>query len=129
VDVLHLCLLWRWPPQPPAPAPQAMTSRVLERSCRPDGIGPRLGTAGAERRFLCTGQTAAAIRIGDKTYAKGLGHAPGWIEVDLQGLYDRFEAEVGVQAGRVNRAALCFKSLSTGHAVPKRRDADARPGC
>ena len=50
-----------------------------------------------------SGADCGQIRVGDKTYDQGFGHAPGWIEVDLEGLYERFEAEVGVQAARGRR--------------------------
>jgi hypothetical protein len=39
-----------------------------------------------------------ALRIGDKSYAKGLGsHANGSLQVLLDGEYDVFQAEVGLQ--------------------------------
>ncbi len=45
------------------------------------------------------GQPGAPIRIGERKYARGLGHhAPGEIVVELNGEYARFEAAVGVQA-------------------------------
>ena len=62
-------------------------------------------------------QNAAKLGIGEKKYAKGLGHAPGWIEVDLEGLYDRFEAEVGVQAGAGEPASVVFQVLVDGKKV------------
>lgn len=54
-------------------------------------------------------QPGMPIKIGQKTYSVGLGHhAPGAILVDLEGLFDRFEAEVGVQPlpGDVGSAAF-----------------------
>jgi hypothetical protein len=45
-----------------------------------------------------SGTAALPLQIGNKTYAHGLGHhAAGEISVDLNGLYHRFEATVGVQ--------------------------------
>ncbi|MBP7935974.1 MAG: NPCBM/NEW2 domain-containing protein [Phycisphaerae bacterium] len=44
------------------------------------------------------GQAGEPMKIGQKTYVKGLGHhASGEMVIDLSGEYERFEAEVGVQ--------------------------------
>ena len=72
------------------------------------------GQLGLNVASYAPGQTAAQIRIGDKTYDQGLGHAPGWIEVDLEGLYERFEAEVGVQAGAGAPGSVVFRVLVDG---------------
>jgi hypothetical protein len=51
------------------------------------------------------GRAPMPLRIRDKTYEKGLGHhAPGEIEIDLNGVYEAFEAEVGIQwqGGKTN---------------------------
>ena len=45
-----------------------------------------------------SGQAGTPLQIGDKTYAKGLGHhANGSINVLLDGEYAGFDAEVGLQ--------------------------------
>ena len=52
-----------------------------------------------ELGFDVTTHTHKPLQIGDKTYDKGLGHhAPGEVTIDLNGLYDTFETEVGVQS-------------------------------
>ncbi len=44
------------------------------------------------------GKAGEPMKIGQKSYQKGLGHhADGEIVIDLNGEYERFEAEVGVQ--------------------------------
>ncbi|MBI3920223.1 MAG: NPCBM/NEW2 domain-containing protein [Armatimonadetes bacterium] len=62
------------------------------------------GELGIDTAARAPGRTPIPLRIKDKTFAKGLGHhAPGEIVVDLEGLYETFEAEVGVlwQGGNV----------------------------
>ena len=55
-------------------------------------------------------QQPAKLRIKDKEYSKGLGHhAPGEIIVDLDGAYDTFEAEVGVQWQGGNVGSVVFQ--------------------
>ena len=57
------------------------------------------GQLGVDVAAHAPGQTPLPLRIGEKQYTKGLGHhAPGEIMVELNGEYDSFEAEVGVQA-------------------------------
>jgi len=56
------------------------------------------GELGINCGVHAAGQSAWPLRVGTKSYAKGLGHhAPGEIIVDLGGQVDRFECEVGVQ--------------------------------
>ena len=56
------------------------------------------GELGINTCAYAPGQTTLPLRIRDKEYARGLGHhAPGEIVVDLNGEYETFEAEVGVQ--------------------------------
>ncbi|MBM4085912.1 MAG: hypothetical protein FJ272_14090, partial [Planctomycetes bacterium] len=61
------------------------------------------------------GRTPQPLRIGEKTYAKGLGHhANGEITLSLEGRYKAFKAEVGVlwQGGR--RGSVVFQILADG---------------
>ena len=56
------------------------------------------GTLGINVAAYGWKQEPVPLRIGDKTYERGLGHhAPGQIVIDLDGAYSLFEAEVGVQ--------------------------------
>ena len=78
------------------------------------------------------GQTPLPMQIKDERFAKGLGHhAPGEIIVDLDGLYETFEAEVGVQWQGGNVGSVVFqvfvdddKRFDSG--IMKEQD-DARP--
>jgi hypothetical protein len=57
-----------------------------------------------------TGGTGSPLRIGEKTYAKGLGHhANGEIVVDLRGRYQRFRALLGVQWQGGGRGSATFR--------------------
>ncbi len=95
-------------------------------------VGAANGPAAAEYlserqdRFLCAqqawgelginvsaharGQQPAPLQIGEKRYARGLGHhAPGEIVVELDGEYAQFEAEVGVQAQPGGQGSVVFQ--------------------
>lgn len=55
----------------------------------------------------------ALLRIQDKTYEKGLGHhANGEIVINLNGEFDRFECETGIQWG--NSGSVVFQVLVDG---------------
>ncbi len=61
------------------------------------------------------GQTPLPLRIRDKEYTRGLGHhAPGEIVVDLNGEYETFEAEVGVQWQGGNVGSVVFQVYVDG---------------
>lgn len=64
-------------------------------------------------------QTPLPLQIKDKTYKKGIGHhAPGEIVVALDGLYELFEAEVGVQwQGGSNVGSVVFQIFLDGKKV------------
>ncbi|HET6456828.1 MAG TPA: NPCBM/NEW2 domain-containing protein, partial [Armatimonadota bacterium] len=67
------------------------------------------GTLGINACAHASGQTPLPLQIKDKHYSKGLGHhAPGEILVDLDGLYETFEAEVGVQWQQGNTGSVVF---------------------
>ena len=56
------------------------------------------------------GTTGAPMRIGEKTYDKGLGHhANGEIVIELRGQYSRFRTSVGVQWQGGNRGSVTFR--------------------
>jgi len=90
------------------------------------------GTLGINACAHAPGQAPLPLQIKDKHYDKGLGHhAPGEILVDLDGLYETFEAEVGVQWQQGNTGSVVFqvfvdeeKRFDSG--VMKEQD-DARP--
>ncbi len=68
------------------------------------------GALGIDTCAHAPGVTPLPMQIGEKTYAKGLGHhASGEIVIDLEGLYDRFEAEVGVQKQASNTGSVVFQ--------------------
>jgi hypothetical protein len=61
------------------------------------------------------GQTPLPLRIHDKHYTRGLGHhAPGEIVIDLNGEYEVFEAEVGVQWQSGNVGSVVFQVYVDG---------------
>ncbi|GIV16050.1 MAG: hypothetical protein KatS3mg022_1485 [Armatimonadota bacterium] len=61
------------------------------------------------------GQTPLPLRIRDKEYSKGVGHhAPGEIVIDLNGEYETFEAEVGVQWQDGNVGSVTFQVYVDG---------------
>lgn len=56
------------------------------------------GELGLDTSVRPPGREPVPLRIGERQYARGLGHhAPGSIVVELNGEYATFEAEVGVQ--------------------------------
>ncbi|MCX7599192.1 MAG: NPCBM/NEW2 domain-containing protein, partial [Armatimonadetes bacterium] len=60
-------------------------------------------------------RTPLPLKIKDKTYDRGLGaHAPGHIAVDLDGEYETFEAEVGVQWQGQNIGSVVFQVFVDG---------------
>ena len=68
------------------------------------------GELGIDTCAHAQGQTPLKLQVKDTTYAKGLGHhAPGEIIVDLEGRYDTFEAEVGVQKQDSGQGSVVFQ--------------------
>ena len=64
-------------------------------SSRPRRAG---GALGFNTAVQPAGRPAAELRIGDRTYRRGLGHhAPGEIVVDLGGQFQLFQADLGIQ--------------------------------
>ena len=56
------------------------------------------GDFGFDTAAAAAGNTGSPMRIGEKTFDKGLGHhANGEIVIDLRGQYSRFRTWVGVQ--------------------------------
>jgi hypothetical protein len=61
------------------------------------------------------GQTPLPLQIKDRHYTKGLGHhAGGEIIVELDGQYDAFEAEIGVQWQQGNTGSVVFRVFVDG---------------
>lgn len=68
------------------------------------------GKLGMDTCAHAPGITPLPMQIGEETYTKGLGHhANGEIIIELEGLYDRFEAEVGVQKQASNTGSVVFQ--------------------
>lgn len=73
------------------------------------------GELGVNTCAHAPGQTPLPLRIRDKEYSKGLGHhAPGEILIDLNGEYETFEAEVGVQWQGGNVGSVTFQVYVDG---------------
>ena len=55
------------------------------------------------------------LQIGDKTYTDGLGHhATGEIIISLEGRFDRFEAEAGIQRQGDSAGSVVFQVFVDG---------------
>ena len=68
------------------------------------------GDFGVNRAAAKTGGIGTPLQVGEKTYAKGLGHhANGEIIVDLRGQYSSFAAMVGVQWQGGDRGRMVFQ--------------------
>lgn len=73
------------------------------------------GELGIDNCAHAPGQTPLPLRIGDRDYAKGLGHhAPGEIVIELNGEYAQFEAEVGVQWQQGTTGSVVFQVYVDG---------------
>lgn len=73
------------------------------------------GELGINTCAHAAGQKAEPLRIGDKEFEKGLGHhAPGEIIVDLEGQYETFLADVGVQPLPGGPGTVVFKVFVDG---------------
>lgn len=69
------------------------------------------GKLGVDTAAAPSGDAAGQpLRIGEKTYERGIGHhAPGEIVVSLDGAYRRFTAELGVQWQGGDRGSVVFE--------------------
>lgn len=68
------------------------------------------GKLGIDTAAYSGDKPAQKIRIKDRDYIKGIGHhAPGEIIVELNGEYDRFETDVGVQWQGGNVGSVVFQ--------------------
>ena len=82
-----------------------------------DDIAPALlkhqqqwGDFGRDTAAAAPGRPGSPLRIGDKTFAKGLGHhANGEITIDLAGQYAEFRACIGVQWQGGDRGSVVFQ--------------------
>lgn len=73
------------------------------------------GELGIDTCAHAPGQTPLPLRIGEKTYSRGLGHhAPGELILDLNGEYALFEAEVGVQWQQGTTGSVVFQVYVDG---------------
>ena len=90
------------------------------------------GELGLDTCTHAPGVQALRLRIGEQEYEKGLGHhAPGEMVVELDGQYEAFEAEIGVQWQSGDVGSVVFQVLVDGEeqfdsGVMRERDA-ARP--
>ena len=68
------------------------------------------GDFGLDTAAAKPGTTGTPLRIGDRTFKKGLGHhANGEIVVDLRGQFSEFRALVGVQWQGGNKGSVVFR--------------------
>lgn len=68
------------------------------------------GDFGRNTAAAAVGQAGSPMRIGDKTYDKGLGHhANGEISVALEGQFREFHTTIGVQWQGGNRGSVIFR--------------------
>ncbi|MBN1418763.1 MAG: NPCBM/NEW2 domain-containing protein, partial [Planctomycetes bacterium] len=76
------------------------------------------------------GRAAMPLRIGERTFAKGLGsHANGEIVIDLAGRYETFEAVAGVAWQGGGRGSVIFRVIVDGTVrFESRRMTDSDPG-
>ena len=73
------------------------------------------GRLGWDVAAHAAGQEPMPLRIGDKTYAKGLGHhANGRVVVMLDGRFERFEADVGIQKQAGDAGSVVFRVFVDG---------------
>jgi hypothetical protein len=73
------------------------------------------GDFGRDTAAARPGGVGSPMRIGDRTFARGLGHhANGEIVVDLRGQYSSFRCLVGVQWQAGNRGSVVFRVLVDG---------------
>ena len=84
------------------------------------------GDFGFDTAAARTGTVGSQLRIGEKTFDKGLGHhANGEIVIDLRGQYSRFRAWIGVQwqggghRPKVGRGSVVFRVSVDGNDVFK----------
>ncbi|HPA16605.1 MAG TPA: NPCBM/NEW2 domain-containing protein [Verrucomicrobiae bacterium] len=87
------------------------------------------GDFGLDTAAARPGAVGSPLRIGDRFFAKGLGHhANGEIVVDLRGRYETFRAWVGVQWQGGKRGSAVFRIAADGETVFETRpmsDSDA----
>lgn len=73
------------------------------------------GDFGFDTAAAATGRPGSPLQIGEKTYARGLGHhANGEIVIDLRGQYSRFRTLVGVQWQGGKRGSVTFRVAVDG---------------
>jgi len=74
------------------------------------------GTLGTDSAAFQKGQSPKTpLRIGEKVYEKGLGHhATGEIAILLEGRYESFDSDIGVQWQGGNRGSVVFQVFVDG---------------
>ncbi len=73
------------------------------------------GDFGLDTAAARPGTTGTTLRIGEKTFKKGLGHhANGEIVVDLRGQFSEFRASIGVQWQGGNKGSVVFRIAVDG---------------
>ena len=112
------------------PAVQYITDVMARVSFAQQGWGE----LGIDTAAHAPGREPLPLQIKDQHYTKGLGsHAPGQIMVELDGEYDAFEADIGVQWQGGNVGSVVFQVYVDGEkrfdsGVMRERD-PARPIC
>lgn len=79
---------------------------------------------GPVERDLSNGEDGAGdggpLRLGGTTYDKGLGvHARSEVTVDLNGAYDRFAAETGIDEEKPDKGSVVFEVLGDGEVLAR----------
>ena len=70
------------------------------------------GAMGINTCAYAPGIKPQPLKIGEKTYARGIGHhAPGEILIDLGGQYERFESLAGLQPLTASPGSVVFRVL------------------
>ncbi|MBI2479972.1 MAG: Rrf2 family transcriptional regulator, partial [Planctomycetia bacterium] len=76
------------------------------------------GDFGLDTAASATGGTGSPLRIGDKTFERGLGHhANGEIVIDLKGQFTEFRTMIGVQWQGGNKGSVTFRIAVDGNVV------------
>jgi hypothetical protein len=100
-----------------AAEPEPLTGKLVDRVVV---VSQDWGQLGLNTGVKPASGKTFPLRIGDKTYASGLGtHANSRIAVDLDGEFDRFDAEIGVlwQGGTsesASKASVVFEVIVDG---------------
>jgi len=87
----------------------------LSREVYLSDLEPAVLTAGWGFPQMDRALSGGRLQIGEKSYEKGIGtHARSEIVYELNGLFKRFEAEVGLEAGSNGKGSVEFKVFGDG---------------